>query len=65
MLYHFCPPYIKILQEFSLLGLYQYNNAHQAYIIENSNHIVTCSYIVIFLRQSTCYIITPDTQQWY
>ena len=55
----------KILQELNLNCFCQYSNSHQAYIFENSNHIVNCSYILIFLRQSTCYIITPDTNQWW
>ena len=38
----------KIPQELNLNGLCQYNNAHQAYIFENSNCIVNCSYILIF-----------------
>ena len=66
MLYHICPPYInRIPQQFNLHDLCQYNNAHQTYIFENSNHTDNCSYILIFLSQSICYVITPDTHQWY
>ena len=50
----------KFLQELNLNGLCQQNNAHQAYIFKNSNHIVHCSYILILFRKSACYIITPD-----
>ena len=38
----------KILQELNLNGLCQYNNAQQAYMFKNANHIVNCSYILIF-----------------
>ena len=34
-------------------------------VFKNSNHIVNCSYILVFLRQSTCYVITLNTHQWY
>ena len=53
----------KILWELSLNGLCQYNNTHQAYLFKNSNKEANCSYILVFLEQSACYIITPDTQQ--
>ena len=55
----------KILQELNLNGLCQYNNTLQACLFENSNQEVNCSYILIILRKSTCYIITPGTHQWY
>ena len=55
----------KILQELNLNGLCKYNNTHQIYLNRNSNIIVNCSYILVFLKQSTCYAITPDTHQWY
>ena len=55
----------KILQELNLNGLCQYSNSHQAYIFKNSNGIVNCSYILVFLMQSTCYVIAPNTYQWY
>ena len=55
----------KILWDLKLNGLCLYNNTHQAYLFENSNKIVNCSYILVFLKQSTCYAITPDTHQWY
>ena len=55
----------KILQELKLHGLCKYNNTQQAYLYENSNEIVNCSYILVFLKQLKCYIITPDTHHWY
>ena len=55
----------KILQELNLNGLCPYNNTHQAYIFQNSNKIVNCSYILVFLKQSKCYTITPDSHQSY
>ena len=55
----------KILQESNLNDLLQYSNSHQAYIFEKSDIIVNCSYVLIFLRQSICYVITPNTHQWY
>ena len=39
-------------------------STHQAYLFENSSKIVNCSCILVFLKQSTCYAITPDTHQW-
>ena len=33
--------------------------------LKKSNCIVNCSYVLIFLRQSMCYVITPHTHQWY
>ena len=51
----------KILQELNLNGLCQYSNSYKAYILEKSNHIVTCTYVLVFLRQSTYYVITPHT----
>ena len=50
----------KILQELNLNGLCKYNKTHQAYLYKNSNKIVNCSYIPVFLQQSTSYAITPD-----
>ena len=55
----------KILQSLNLSGLYKYDNSCQAYLFEYSNNPVNCSYILVFLRQSACYTITPDTSQWY
>ena len=55
----------KILQELNLSGLCQYSNSHKVYIFEKSNCIVNCSYVPIFLSQSTCYVITPNTHHWY
>ena len=40
----------KILQEINLDGLYLYNNTHQTYLFEDSNKIVNCSYILVFLK---------------
>ena len=53
----------KILQELNLNGLCQYNKTHQANLYESSKKVVNCSYILVFLKQSTCYIITPDTHR--
>ena len=47
-LLHLSTLYNKILQEWNLNGLCQYDNAHQTYIFKNSYHIVNCSYILIF-----------------
>ena len=55
----------KILQELNLNGLCQYYNTHQAYLFENSHKVVNCSYILVFLTQSACYVITPNRHQWY
>ena len=55
----------KILQELYIKGLCQYINLCKAYILEKSNCKVNCSYVLIFLRQSTCYVITPHTHQWF
>ena len=35
------------------------------HIFEYSNQPVNCSYILVFLKQSACYTVTPDTHQWY
>ena len=53
----------KILQELNLHGLCKYSSIQQAYLYKNSNKIVKFSYILVFLKQSTCYAITPDTHQ--
>ena len=55
----------KIIQELTLNGLCQYSNLHKAYIFQKSNCVVNCSYMLIFLRQSTYYGIMPHTHQWY
>ena len=55
----------KILWELNIHGLCKYSSTQQTYLYENSNKIVNFSYILIFLKQSTCYGITPDTHQWY
>ena len=55
----------KSLQELHCNGLCQYNKSCKAYLFEKSNHVVKCSHMLIFLRQSTCYIITHHTHQWY
>ena len=54
----------KMLQELNLNGLYLYNSTHQAYLFEHSNKIGNYSYILVFLKQSACYTIKPDTHQW-
>ena len=51
----------KILHELNLNGSCLYSNTHQAYLFENSNKIVNCSYILVFLKQYTYYTITQDT----
>ena len=65
MLYHTHTSYVKNLTGFEYQWLCQYSKTHQEYLFENSNKVVNCSYIPVFLKQSTCYIITPDTHQWY
>ena len=40
--------YNKILQELNLHGLCLYNNTHQAYLVDNLNKLVNCSYILVF-----------------
>ena len=55
----------KFLQELNLNGLCQYNNMHQMYLFENPNQVVNFSYIIIFLRLSKFYIISPHTHRWY
>ena len=65
VLSHSPPLQNKILQELNLHSLCKYNNTHQAYIYENSKETVNCPYILVFLKQLTCYAITPDTHHWY
>ena len=48
----------KIVQELNLNGLYQYNNIPRVYLFKNSNQVVNCSYILQFVGQSRCYVIT-------
>ena len=55
----------KILQELNLNGLYQHSNSCKVYIFKKSICIVNCSYVLIFLRLSTYYVIMPHTNQWY
>ena len=55
----------NVLQELNLNGLCQYSKSHKAYIFEKSNHIVNSSHLLIFLRQSMCYVLTQNTHQWY
>ena len=50
----------KILQELRLNGLCKYDNTHQAYLFENSNKIVNCFNIPVFLKQVACYT-SPQT----
>ena len=54
-----------MLQSLNLYGLCKYDNSHQAYLFEHSKKPLNCSYILVFLKQSTCYTVTPDTHQWY
>ena len=62
-----CSPTLQdqILQEVNLHGLCIYNNTQHAYLYENSNKVVTHSHIIVFLKQSTCYALTPDRHQWF
>ena len=55
----------KILQVLNFHGLCKYSSTQQVYLYENSNEIANCSYILVFLKQSTGYAITPDMNQWY
>ena len=55
----------KILQKLNLSGLCQYSKLCKAYIFEKSNHVVNCCHVLTSLRQSTCYVTTPSTPQWY
>ena len=55
----------KILQELNHNALCQYNKSGKAYIFEKSSHIVSCFRMLILLRQSTCYVITPHTHHIY
>ena len=62
---HSPTPHHKILQEFNLNGLCKNNNTYQSYLYKNSNKMVNCPYILVFLKKSTYNAITPDTHQWY
>ena len=55
----------KVLQTMNLNGLCKYDIPQQAYLFEHSNKPVSCSHILVFLKQSTCYTVDPDTHQWY
>ena len=55
----------KILRELNLNGVCKYNNTHQATLYENSHKMVNCCYILVFLKQLTCYTITPEAHKWY
>ena len=55
----------KMLQSLNLNGWCKYDNSHQTYLYEHSNKPVNYSYILIFLKQSACYTLTPDTCQLY
>ena len=65
MQYHIQTLWNKILKSLNLNGLCKYDSLHNAYIFEHSNSPVNCSCILIFLKTSPCYTITPDTHQWY
>ena len=54
-----------ILQLLYPNGLCKYDFSHQAYLFEHSNKPVNCSHILVFLKQSACYTVTPYTHQWY
>ena len=55
----------KILQSLNLNGLCTYDSLHKSDIFEQSNSLVNCSYILIFLQNSACYTINLVTHQWY
>ena len=55
----------KNLQELNLNGVCQFSNLSKAYIFKKSNQVGNCSYILIILRQSICYVIMPHTHQQY
>ena len=55
----------RILQSLYLNGLCKYDNLCKAYLFEYSNQPVFCSSILVFLKQSACYTVTPDTHQSY
>ena len=55
----------KILQELNFNGVCQYSNLHKAYMFQKSNCIVNCSYVLVYLRYSMCYVIVPHMHQWY
>ena len=54
----------KILRSLNINGLCTYDNLHKAYIFEQSNSLVNCSYILIFLQNSACYTINANTHHW-
>ena len=54
----------KILQELNFHGLCKYSSTQQVFFMKFKNKIVNCSYILVFLKQSTWYIIIPDALQW-
>ena len=55
----------KFLHELNCNGLCQYNRSHIVYIFEISNHVDNSSHVLMFLKTSKCYIITPHTHKWY
>ena len=55
----------NIIQSLNIKGLCKYDNLHNRYCFEHSNKWVNCSYILVFLKQHLCYIVTPDIHQWY
>ena len=55
----------KVLQPMNLNGLWKFDTPQQAYLFEYSNKPVNCSHILVFLKQSACYTVDPDTCQWY
>ena len=55
----------KILKSLNLKGLCKYDSFHKAYIFEQSNILVNCSHILIFLKPLACYTVNPDMHKWY
>ena len=67
MHYHIPPALCnKILQA---LNLQQWCASMTIYIrhtyLKTETNQLTALVILVFLKQSTCYAITPDTHQWY
>ena len=54
-----------VLQTMTLNGLYKYDTSQQAYLFEHSGIPVNCTHILVFLKQSACFTVNPETHQWY
>ena len=55
----------RTIQSLNLKGLCQYDNSDKAHFSEYSSKPINCSYMLVFLKHSACYTVTPDTHQWY